>query len=308
MLAKLNRKLFILALFSKILLGAENNRHGSDYAFLFLMTMTPYFSSATYTIEDDEGIDIDMSIGRFPLSLTLIDSKNFFLELEAEYAYQTTKASYPTFLDPGEYVDSKWDTYGFGLGLLYNYKISTHMLLRPNIRYAFGNLQNNTRYHGSLTKQIADQLDESHLFNWESNATILNIGLGWTYFFEMLDYTSNLRIDVNRVNVDSFNEDNEDVKFSEQANMAALRTDLVFPTGVKFWEEDLNLVVLLGTNYFFGENRRTLGYTKSYQAAIVIPFPVKWEQKILFDLKLGYQWLWAERMNGTCLIFGIDLN
>ena len=307
MVVKLNRRLIILAFFCKILLAAENNRHGSDYAFLFLMTMSPYFTSANYTIEDDEGIDIDLSIGRFPFSLILFENKHSFLELEAEYAYQTTKASYPTFPDPTEYVNSEWVTHGFGLGLLYNFKISTDMLLRSNIRYALGNLQNDTRYHGSLTKQIADQLQESHLFNWKSNATILNIGLGWTYFFEMLEYTSNLRVDVNRAYIDSFNEDNEGVKFNEQANMAALRTDLLFPTGIKFWEENLNLVALLGMNYFFGENRKTLGYTASYQAAIVIPFPIKWGQEILFDLKLGYQLLWAERMNGTCLIFGIGL-
>jgi len=146
------------------------------------------------------------------------------------------------------------------------------------------------------------------LFNWETNAHIINIGVGWTYFYELLERTSNVRIDINRIYVDSFNEDHKDLKFSELANMAALRNDVVFPTGMKIWGEDLNFVALLGTNYFFGENRNTLGYTTSYQAGFTIPIPVKWGQQKLFDLDLGYQWHWAENMNGESFLFGFGLN
>jgi hypothetical protein len=134
------------------------------------------------------------------------------------------------------------------------------------------------------------------------------MGLGWTYFYEIFELTSNLRLDVNHVFVNSFDEDSRDVSFSERANMTALRTDLVIPTGLAVWGEDLNLILLLGTNHFFGENRNTLGYTTSYEAGLVFPVPVKWNKKRLFDLKVGYKWLWAEKMNGVCWIFGIGLN
>jgi hypothetical protein len=310
--------MFLNALFRKIILFiilgsvycTAENKLAADYAYLLLMTTTPYFATADYTIENEDGVDIDISITRFPLAINLLQTENSFLQLELEYALQTTNTIYPNpfFPNPGEYIDSEWDSYGFGLGLLYNYKIAKNLLLRPNIRYAFGGLKNDASYHGPQTIQIADQLDEAHLFNWETNASIINIGVGWTYFYKMLDRISNVRIDVNHVYVDSFNEDHEDLKFSEQANMAALRSDMIFPTGMKIFGEDLNFVVLLGTNYFFGENRNTLGYNTSYQAGFTIPIPIKWNQKKLFDLNLGYQYLWAEKMSGSAILYGFDLN
>ena len=308
-LKSLPGKTILLMILSNFLNSAEN-KLGRDYAFLFLMTTSPYFTSADYTIENDDGVDIDFSISRFPFTINLFRTDNSFLELELEYASQTTRAIYPNPLvsDPVEYIDSKWHTYGFVVGLIYNYQIAKSMLLRPNIRYALGIMQNDAIYHGSQTIQIADQLDEAHLFNWETKAGILNIGLGWTYFYEMLERTSNVRLDVNHIYVDSYDEDSKDIKISERANMAALRSDLVFPAGMKLWGEDLNLVLLLGTNYFFGENRKTLGYTTSYEAGFIVPIPIKWNQKKLFDLNLGYQWLWAEKMNGSSFLYGFSLN
>jgi len=278
---------------------------GVDYAFMSLMTLSPDFAAANYTIHNEGGLDVDISMGRLPYHLDLMKNLEYRLQLEVALAYQRTKEVIPTSPTPGENVDAEWDTYGAGLGLLYINNISKQLQFTPSLRVGLAKMENHARYNGVLANLYKDLFD-GVLFNWETNASVVNLGLGLSYTWKLIDRYSSIKADVYHIYVDSFAESNVAVRFSEHANMLAVKADMVFPTDVTIRGDRLDLVLLLGANNFFGENRRTLGYTTSYQAGIGAEFPLKWGQTTYGHLRLSGQVLWAPNMEGWLLTIGFN--
>jgi len=278
---------------------------GTDYAFLFLMTLSPDFAAANYSIRNDDGSDVDTSIARLPLHFDLYTARSRKLQLEVALAYQQTRESLATFPAPGEGIDSKWTTYGGGLGLLYEQEWMDHLRFTPSVRLGVAKMVNDATYHGDLTNMVKDAF-EGTLLNWNTYATVVNLGLGLSYDWSLRDRTSTLKADVYHVVVDSFGESNAAVKFNEGANMLALKADLIFPTNLSVAETRLDLVLLLGTNTFFGENRNTLGYTTSYQTGVGSEIPISWDGKRRGFVRLSGQALWAENMRGWLLTLGYN--
>lgn len=136
-------------------------------------------------------------------------------------------------------------------------------------------MDNHATYHGTAAEAIRELYDGT-LFNWDTNAAVINLGLGLDYHWTLLGRPSSVKADVYHTIVDSFAESDAAVKFTERANMLAVKADMIFPTEFKVDERRLDLVLLLGVNDFFGENRRTLGYTTSYQAGMGGEFPLRW--------------------------------
>ena len=90
--------------------------------------------------------------------------------------------------------------------------------------------------------------------------------------------------------------------------MLAIQADMIFPTDLFIGEKRLDSVLLLGSNTFFGENRRTLGYTTSYQLGIGSEFPLSWDQTRRGHIRLSGQVLWANNMRGWLLTIGYNPN
>ena len=278
---------------------------GTDYAFLFLMTLSPDFAAANYTISNEGGSDVDITIARLPFHFDLMATKTRKLQLEVALAYQQTREVIATFPAPGENIDSKWTTYGGGLGLIYEQELTEHLRFRPSLRAGVARMDNRATYNGVLTNSIKDQL-EGTLLNWETNASVINLGLGLGYDWSLRDRTSSIKADAYHVYVDSFGESNAAVKFTERANMLALKADIIFPTNFAVAEKRLDLVLLLGTNSFFGENRRTLGYTTSYQLGVGSELPLSWEDRQHGHIRLSGQVLWADIMRGWLITVGYN--
>lgn len=285
---------------------------GVDYAFIFLTTMSPDFTAANYIITNESDLDIDISIGRFPFHISLMKTKKSNLILEIALAYQKTKEVIPTLPTLGENIDAKWNTYGAGLGLEYEYYLSKHLLFTPSLRFGLAKMRNHARFNGELTN-ILKPLYNGKLFNWNTYASVSSIGLGVSYIWKLLDRFSTIKVNAYRTYVNSFNESNSAVVFNESANMIALKADLIFPTGIKIYGYRLDFILLHGTNNFFGENRNTLGYTTSYQAGTGIELPIKWKvplnwkEKLFGYIRLSGQFLWAENMKGWLWSVGLNL-
>ena len=278
---------------------------GVDYAFLFLMTLSPDFAAANYTIHNEGGSDVDIAIGRFPFHFELIKNDTQKLQLELSLAYQQTGETVPVLLFPGESIDSKWSTYGGGIGLLYGQALTQQLSFTPSLRTGVARMKNHATYNGSQINEIKD-LFEGTLFNWNTYASIINLGLGLDYDWTLRNRASSIKADVYHVIVDSFNESNAAVKFTERANMLALTADMIFPTDIHITDKRLDFVLLLGVNNFFGENRHTLGYTTSYQFGVGSELPLRWKQSQYGYVRLSGQVLWADNMKGWLLTIGFS--
>jgi hypothetical protein len=276
---------------------------GVDYAFLLLMTLSPDFAAANYTIENKDGSDVDIAIGRLPFHIDLTTQPRSRLQFEGSVAYQRTEEIIGTFPDPGEDIDARWNTYGAGAGLLYEYNLREHLKVTPSLRAGIARMKNTAVYNGVLTQQIKD-LFEGTLLNWHSNASIVSVGIGLSYDWTLLDRDSSFKADVYHIFIDSFQESDTAVKFTEHANMLAVNADMIFPTEMRIYDHRLDLVLLLGANQFLGENRRTLGYTTSYQVGMGGELPLNWGEKTYGHLRLSGQILWASNMKGWLLTIG----
>ena len=280
---------------------------GASYTYLFLLSLSPDFAAANYTITDELGQDIDISTARLPYHINLLRNSESTLQLEIVAAYQQTEEIIQLIDLPGETIDTKWDSYGIGLGLLYEHNISKQLRFTPSVRVGVATMKNDAIYNGVNISQQTDALD-GVLFNVDTNASLLTLGLGLSYNWELLDRASSIKADIYHSIVDSFNESHDAIKFTEEASMLSLKADMIFPTNINMHNERLDFVLLLGSNYFLGENRHTLGYTTSYQAGIGAELPIQWGQKKYGYIRLSGQVLWADNMDGWLLSLGYNSN
>jgi len=280
---------------------------GAFYTYLFLITLSPDFAAANYTLTDDLGEELNVTSARLPYHVDLMRNSESNLQLEIVAAYQQTEEVFQIIGLPGETIDAKWDSYGLGLGLLYEHNISKQFLFTPSVRVGVATMKNNAIYNGENVSEQKDDLD-GVFFNVDTNASILTLGLGLSYNWILLDRASSIKANIYHSIVDSFNEEHNAIKFTDEAGMMALKADMIFPTKINMHNERLDFVLLLGSNHFFGENRQTLGYTTSYQAGIGAELPIQWEQKKYGHLRLSGQVLWAENMDGWMLSLGYNSN
>jgi hypothetical protein len=100
---------------------------GVDYAFMFLMTLSPDFAAANYTIDNENGSDVDIAIGRFLYHIDVMQDEASRLQAEFSFAYQSTEQVVRVLPDSEGAIDSRWDTYGIGAGLLYERDLSQQL-------------------------------------------------------------------------------------------------------------------------------------------------------------------------------------
>jgi hypothetical protein len=222
------RRLTLYLIFSFCLCGsARGDNLAADYAFMFLMTLSPDFAATNDTIENNDGPDVTIIISRLPNYFDLLTNTTQTLQLEAALAYQKTRQEIATF--PGENIDSKWKTYGGSLGLLFEQQLTGHLCFTPSLRVGVARMDNDATYNGVLTNQLKD-LYEGSLVNWQTDANVVTLGVGLNYDWSRRDRISRVKADVYHAHIDTFDESNAAVPFSEQANILSLRADMVFPS------------------------------------------------------------------------------
>ncbi len=292
--------LLLLTCFNGVVDGADNR--DADYAFLYLMTLSPDIAAANYVVSSDTDEDVDISILRVPFHVDLMQDTDSRLQLEIALALQQTEHIISTFSSSDEFIDSRWQTYGGGLGLLYEHNINQRLKFTPSVRLGLARMENEADFNGVLTNKVKDFFDED--LNWKTNASVFMLGLGLSYNWKLLDRASSVKADVYHAVVDTFEKTDSAIDFTEHANMLAVKADMVFPTDIVMHDERLDLVLLLGANNFFGENRNTLGYTTSYQAGVGAEIPLKWGGEAHGYLRLSGQIIRASNMKGWMLGLG----
>jgi hypothetical protein len=301
---------FFLCMTVKTVVSAastSNQGLGADYAFLAMTTISPDFSAAHYTIENENSSDVTLRIGRFPYAFTLMDRPQKSLKFEVSLAYQLTEQSIQTFPAAGEYIDSEWVTYGGDLGLLYEKALTENLHFTPSLRIGLVKMENRARYFGSQSLLLKPALD-GDLLNWTTNAIVYQLSLGFKYGWKILDRQSRVRANAYRIMVESFNESSPSLSFTEPANMLEFDADVIFPTHINIAGDHLDLVLLLGMNNFVGENRDTLGFTSAYSVGIGGELPLLFKSKRYGHLRLSGSYLWADNMQGWMLTLGNNPN
>jgi hypothetical protein len=285
--------------------GGDSSDLGADYALLSLMTVSPDFAAAHYTIEND-GPDVGIYISRLPYHIDLAASGDSSVQLELMLAYQRAKQVIDTFSSEGESIDSTWETYGASIGLLYEKGLPHGFYISPSLRFGITETRNHTVYEGFESDEISNLLDGT-LLNWHLRTRTVELGLGVGYRLKLGDRTGRIESTLSHALAESFDEsDAAALGFSEGINVLSTLIDVIYPTDLSFLDDRLDLVLLGGHHHSFGENRRTLGYTDSYQLGIGLERPLNVGTRIRRYLRVSGQVLWAEKMNGWLLSISLD--
>lgn len=275
---------------------------GSDLAFTSMLVLSPDFAAANYTIENEEivgDVDVDIAVTRLPFLVDLKKTAKTQLQLEIALAYLRTKEVIPIPVLPGETVTSRFVTYGAGLGLLYKHALTDRLQFAPSLRLGITNITNSASFSSGAPPEEANEAKAE--LELTSKASVLNLGLGLVYNWELGGRPSSIQADVFHTVVDSFGETGNAPKFTESANMLAVRADMVFPTEWAINGGYLDYVLLAGSNHFFGDNRDALGYTTSYQAGIGAEIPLKWHQEQHGYLRFSGEVIFGDGIDGWLL-------
>jgi hypothetical protein len=284
--------------------SAEN--HATDYAFLSLLTLTPDFSAANYKIEDSPTPLVRIGILRLPFILAALDlNDKIAMKFEMSIGYQKTQETVPVDAVSNDYVDSKWEGHGASLGLLFDYKLSDNIILEPKIRAGVVRLANTASYHGETAEFYRPLLDGT-FFNWNTKARVVSLGLGLIYDWQIVGRDSTVQTHVFHLNMDSFDESNDVLKFNTNANMATLKADIIIPTSATLFGRRLDAVALGGSTVFLGENRRTLGFTTLYELGAGIEYPIKGDKFNFGHVRLSGLLLRGEHVRGW--LMSLDYN
>lgn len=275
---------------------------GSDLAFTSMLVLSPDFAAANYTIESGEivgPVDVDIAVTRLPFLIDLKKTEKTQLQLEVALAYLRTKQVFPIPQLPGEQLTTRFITYGAGLGLLYKYALTDRLQFSPSLRLGITNITNSVTFSDGVPPGEANEARAE--FELTSKASVLNLGLGLIYNWELGGRPSSIQADVFHTVVDSFGESGNAPKFTESANMLAIRADMIFPTEFAMNGGHLDYVLLVGSNHFFGDNRETLGYTTSYQAGIGAEIPLRWHQEQYGYLRFSGEVIFGDGVDGWLL-------
>lgn len=270
---------------------------------MFLMTLSPDFAAANYTIRNPGDPEVRIAVGRLPYSAEILKSHDSRLQIEGFIAFQRTRENVPTFPALGEYIESRWDTYGAALGILYERTVTEHLRFTPSAQLGLAQMYNRADYHGPLSDLLRAQSDGT-IFNWSTKATVTTFGIGLSYDWKLQDRPSSVKADVYRFYVNSFGASNSTVGFSERANMLTVKNEMIFPTPINLYGDRLDFVALAGINNLFGQNRNALGYTTSYQLGLGAELPLKASRFAKGYVRLSGQMLRASNMQGWLLSIG----
>lgn len=273
--------IFLVAIsFCVISTAAQSDSIGADYAFLTLMTLEPEFSAARYTIDNENDDQVDIRILRLPYIQNLTKNESSQLNLELAFGHQRAHQSFhllPAYRD--EYIDAYWTTNGISLGLLYAQKLTPRLSFTPSIRLGAAEMKNTAYYYGTFTNAIKDSLP-SDLLGWTTKVSVINSTLGLDYRWHILDRLSHVTSSFSHIVASSFREGSAQASFHEKANLINVSADMIFPSHQRIKNKRIDYIVLLGSDYFVGENRHTLGYVISYQIGAGMEIPLQiWQNK-----------------------------
>ena len=278
---------------------------GADYALLSLMTVSPDFSAARYTIENDDGPDVGIRIGRFPRRFELAASESSRLHLELIVAYQRAEQAIDAFAAEGGSIDSRWDTYGGSIGLLHEKDLPRGFYVASSLRLGITATRNRASYTGFSDDAVRTLLDGT-LLNWHLRTRTVEIGLGAGYRLTLGDRTGSVESTLSHALADSFDESDPALAFGESVGLLSTVVDAIRPTGAELLGERLDLVLLGAHHHSFGEDGRTLGYSDSYQLGLGLERPLGPAGGSRRYLRLSAQVLWAERMDGWLVSVSLD--
>ncbi|RLM20821.1 hypothetical protein BIY29_14665 [Brenneria alni] len=197
----------------------------------------------------------------------------------------------------------RWHALSIVTGPSFKYRIQERFNLVGKLGIGYSRLINDSPYSGDSV--IENALRDEKLLDWEIDAYIISpsIGIEYKKIFnsgDVFDVYTNLSF----THVSSFNNNNNDLKISDNSGSYSIKTDYTFTDVFHAFNRRINFVVSNKFGGFFGSNYRDLGFgfVNETQMAIEVPTDPFFKGN---KMRIGIGYLYNDYAQGVSLVLSL---
>lgn len=290
-----------------LLADFDPQKLGVGYAAMMSFAVSPDITTATFYLDESGGVvDPTLNVIRVPYRHVFdADGVGVRPFVQGLFAYQTLESGFD--IAPGEFVDSRWKTYGLAASGGVEIPVSEHLVLLPAMSIGYGRLENRAAYSGDLAENVLQPAVAGVLFDWDSNATVYGLSFGVDYKRTVREFDLEVLASVTHHQVKSTNSTSQFIDFDGHVTAFDIEVNSVHPTNWKLGSNPLALVALLGNTTFLGPERDALGFESFFEAGLALDIDVSSKGWKVRSLRFGAKAIFGSDVKGWSLIFGYGL-
>lgn len=280
---------------------------GAGYAAIVDFAVSRDISSANFYPDASDGIvDPALKHFQFPFRFVFGDDAGAPRPfLQGLVAHQTVESGFD--FAPGEFVDSKWKTYGFSLSGGYDVPLGEHLSLLPVVSLGYGRLENRAQYSGPISEGLLQPALAGVIFDWDSDAISYGASLGLDYRRELGGFDIEVLGSLTHHFIESVNAANEFIDFRGRVTAFDLEVNTVHPTSWRMFDYPVSIIGLFGHTRIFGPERDALGFDNFFEAGAGLELDVSARGWKIKSLRFGAKAIVGPDVDGWGLIIGYAL-
>ncbi|MEM1114324.1 MAG: hypothetical protein AAGI11_20600 [Pseudomonadota bacterium] len=277
----------------------RNSDIGAGYAQMLNFFVDPSISASR--LDADDGTRYD--VFKLPLQYEFaLDERDWRIAVRGTLSHAAAENEFS--LAGFDDIDGTWEADSAQLGLGVILPAGEYFSWFLSGQFGISRLENDTDYGGPGAQAIFAPLLDGILFNWETNARILGLGVGLDYkrrFAEMYDARITTRFSYNQI--ESYSESRDLPSFREETGTLSVSADIDHPWSLSLGSLPLFGTVHLGASAFTGQNRNVLGFTHFYLAGYSVGLNVAETNRFFEAFSLGAHVNFGGDVDGYSLRF-----
>jgi len=280
---------------------------GAGYAAMVDFAVSRDISSATFYPDQTEGVvDPTLKHSTFPFRHVFNpDAPGARPFLQGLFAYQKLSSGFD--IEPGEFIDSEWTTYGASLSGGFEIPLGENLVVLPVISVGYGRLENRASFYGPISESLLQPALSGEIFNWDSNSVTYGASIGMDYRRQLSRFDIEVLAGVTHNFIESVNAPNRFTDFQGQATIFDLEINTVHPTNWKIAGSPLAIVGLFGNTEFFGPQREALGFSGFFEAGLGLQVDISNKGHKVKSLRFGAKAIIGPDVDGWGLILGYGI-
>ena len=276
---------------------------GAGYAAMINFAVAPDISTASYTVENEDGGNPELNVSRVPFRINFpAGSSGMQPFIQANLTYQTLDSRFD--FVPGEHVNSRHKAYGGSISFGAELPIGDHLTLLPVVDTGLVRLKNSAGYHGEFSSQILEPALSGLVFDWKANAWLVGVSLGFDYGRNFERNDLKVHGSVTHYHVESYDSTSEAIEFSNEMTTFNLQLENAWNTGKNLAGYPVGLVTHAGATQFLGNNRDVLGFDRFFDVGIALETDLSSKNWKVNRLRLGAKLIFGEDVDGWGLMLG----
>ncbi len=283
--------------------SADPARLGAGYAAMINFAVSPDISSAVYSIDGNGDDDPTLNVTRIPFRHSFSSGERSWRPfLQANLAYQTLETDFNLFEE--ESIKADWKALGGSVSAGAEVRLSENLMLVPAIDIGLVRLENDADYRGVLAEALLKPALEGLLFDWEADALMLGVAVGFDYRRGFSSLDLNVHGSLTHNHIETYDSSSEFIDFDSRITTFDVQAETVHPTRMSIRDYPISLVTHVGATTFLGDNRDALGFDHFFETGLALEADLSKRDRRLQKLRLGVNLIFGSDVTGWGVILG----